>query len=133
MTAIGVLQILLLVAIVAAIAPFLGDYMVRVFEGRSVFLSPVLRPAERAIYRLSGVRERREQSWAGYLTSVIFFSVAGLVITYLLLRFRTTYRLTLTASCRLGRSSPSTRPSASPPIRTGKITRAKRRSVIYPK
>ena len=88
MTGIGILQILLLVVIVAAVAPVLGDYMVRVFDGRTVLLSPVLHPIERAIYRLSGVRKRREQSWVGYLVSVIFFSVAGLIITYVLLRIQ---------------------------------------------
>ena len=39
----------------------LGWYMTRVFNGERTFLSPVLRPIERGLYRLSGRRRGREQ------------------------------------------------------------------------
>ncbi len=86
MTAIGLLQILIFLALVALIAPFLGGYMARVFQGARVFLSPVVRPVERGVYWLSGVREDREQRWTGYLVAVMLFSVVGLLLTYLILR-----------------------------------------------
>ena len=58
MTLIGWIQILLYCAIVVALAPPLGGYMTRVFNGERTFLSPVLRPVEAALYRAG--RRRRE-------------------------------------------------------------------------
>ncbi len=88
MTAIGLLQIVIFLALVALIAPFLGEYMARVFQGERVFPSPVLRPLERGFYRLAGVREEREQRWTGYLVAVMLFSLIGLLLTYLILRLQ---------------------------------------------
>ncbi len=55
MTTIGWIQILLYVAIIAAITPVLGGYMTRVFNGERTFLTWLLRPVELALYRLGGV------------------------------------------------------------------------------
>ena len=52
--------------VVAVGAWFLAPYLVKVFRGERVFLTPVLRPVERGTYRLMGVDEAREQSWIGY-------------------------------------------------------------------
>src|SRR5581483_5966030 len=88
MTWIGLLQIVIYLAIVAVLTPPLGEYMARVFAGERVFLSPVARPVERAFYALSGIQEDREQRWTGYLIAVMLFSVAGLLITYAILRLQ---------------------------------------------
>src|SRR5690348_7970321 len=88
MTLIGLVQILIFLAIVAAIVPLMGGYMAKVFQGERVFLSPLVRPVERGVYRLGGVREQREQRWTGYLVAVMLFSVVGLLITYVLLRIQ---------------------------------------------
>jgi K+-transporting ATPase ATPase A chain len=88
MTWIGFAQIVLYFAIVAALTPLLGNYMARVFQGERVFLTPVIRPAERLFYALSGVHEEREQRWTGYLAAVMLFSVVGLLVTYAVLRLQ---------------------------------------------
>ncbi len=88
MTWIGLLQIVIYLAVVAALAPPLGEYMARVFAGERVFLSPIVRPVERAVYAFCGIREDREQRWMGYLVAVMLFSVAGLLITYAILRLQ---------------------------------------------
>jgi len=82
---IGVLVTLLCVALGAW---FLGGYMVKVFAGERVFLSRVLRPVERAVYRLSGVDEEKEHTWKGYLVAVLVVSVVSLVLSYVLLRLQ---------------------------------------------
>ena len=46
MTVLGWAQNILFCAIVVALAPLLGGYMTRVFNGERTFLSPVLRPVE---------------------------------------------------------------------------------------
>ena len=88
MTAAGLIQIVIYFGILALIVPFLGNYMARVFDGQRVFLSPLLRPLERAFYRLSGVREDQEQTWMGYLVAVMLFTLAGIVISYVILRLQ---------------------------------------------
>ena len=73
---------------VAVGAWFLAPFLVKVFQGQRVFLSPVLRPVERGAYRLMGVDETKEQSWIAYGVSVLAVTIASLLFTYLVLRFQ---------------------------------------------
>jgi len=73
---------------VAVGAWFLAPYMVRVFRGERVFLSPVLRPLEVAAYHWIGVREDEEQGWRRYAFSVLWVTLASLLFTYFVLRFQ---------------------------------------------
>jgi K+-transporting ATPase ATPase A chain len=86
MTVVGWLQILLYCAIVVAIAPVLGGYMTRVFGGERTFLSPILRPVERAIYKIAGVDERHEQHAVSYTIGMLIFHAGGFLILYVLMR-----------------------------------------------
>ncbi|MBV8508687.1 MAG: potassium-transporting ATPase subunit KdpA, partial [Xanthobacteraceae bacterium] len=88
MTVIGWIQIALYCAIVVALVKPLGAYMTHVFNGDRTFLSPVLRPVERAIYWAGGVDERREQSWLTYTVAMLLFHVGGFLILYALMRFQ---------------------------------------------
>ena len=62
--------------------------MTRVFNGERTFLSPVLRPVERGLYRLGGVDETREQHWLTYTVAMLLFHVGGFVVLYALLRLQ---------------------------------------------
>jgi K+-transporting ATPase ATPase A chain len=62
--------------------------MTHVFNGERTWLSPVLRPVERAIYWAGGVDETREQSWLMYAVGMLLFHVGGFLILYALLRFQ---------------------------------------------
>jgi K+-transporting ATPase ATPase A chain len=88
MTFIGWIQILLYCVIIVALVKPLGAYMTHVFNGDRTFLSPVLRPVERAIYWMGGVDERREQSWLMYAVGMLLFHVGGFLILYTLMRFQ---------------------------------------------
>src|SRR6201993_591961 len=88
MTIIGWIQILLYCAIVVALAKPLGWYMTRVFNGERTFLSPVLRPVELGLCRVSGVDERREQHWLTYTVAMLLFHVGGFLILYAVLRLQ---------------------------------------------
>ncbi len=61
MTLVGWTQIVLFCAIVIALAPLLGFYITRVFNGQTTPLSFVMRPIEAGLYRLAGVDSEREQ------------------------------------------------------------------------
>jgi potassium-transporting ATPase potassium-binding subunit len=88
MTIIGWVQILLFCAVVVALVRPLGGYMTRVFNGERTFLSPLLRPVERALYVAGGVNESREQHWVSYTVAMLFFHVGGFLILYLLMRMQ---------------------------------------------
>src|ERR1700738_5134311 len=88
MTANGFVQIALYCVVVTLLVKPFGFYMTRVFNGERTFLSPLLRPVERALYRVSGVNEREEQGWLGYVLAMLTFSLAGFVVLYALQRLQ---------------------------------------------
>ncbi|HTU52896.1 MAG TPA: potassium-transporting ATPase subunit KdpA, partial [Acetobacteraceae bacterium] len=75
------------VVLILLTKPF-GGYMTNVFEGRPTFLSPVLRPFERGIYRICGVAETDEQHWLTYAVAMLIFSFVGFVATYAIERLQ---------------------------------------------
>jgi len=82
----SVVQVLIFLALVLLITKPVGLYLTAVFSGRRTWLSPVLIPVERVIYRLSGVDPEEEQKWTGYVIAMLLFSVAGMLLLYLLER-----------------------------------------------
>ncbi len=88
MTLNGWIQILVFCGIVILLVKPLGGYMTRVFSGERTFLSPILLPAERALYRLAGTSEREEQHWTTYTVSLLSFNLAGFLLLYALQRFQ---------------------------------------------
>src|SRR5262245_50721955 len=73
---------------VLLITPLLGRYIHRVMEGERTHLSTVLRPVERAIYRVCGVDEAKEQDWKGYTVSVLAMAFVAIVAGYVVLRLQ---------------------------------------------
>ncbi|NEW89164.1 potassium-transporting ATPase subunit KdpA [Rhodopseudomonas sp. WA056] len=88
MTLIGWIQIFLFGAVVVALAAPLGAYLTAVFDGRCTWLSPVLVPVERALYRAAGVDPQHEQHWLSYALSLLLFHVGGFLLLYALLRLQ---------------------------------------------
>ena len=88
MTFNGWLQIALYCVLLVLITKPIGGYMTRVFNGDRTFLSPVLGPIERGLYRVSGVDETQEQHWVSYAVAMLAFSFAGFVVLYGLQRLQ---------------------------------------------
>ena len=88
MTLLGIAQILIFFALLVAITKPIGTFMYRVFEGERTFLHPILRPLERLIYWLGGVRENEEQSWIRYSASMISLSIFSVLFVYVLQRLQ---------------------------------------------
>lgn len=86
MTAIGWLQIAALFAIVLVCVKPLGLFMANVFAGERTFLTPVLGPVERAIYRVCRIDPNAEMTWYAYLFAVLAFTFVGFAYLYVLLR-----------------------------------------------
>jgi len=75
------------VILLATVRP-VGKYLTRVLEGERTWLDPVLRPFERIIYKLCGVRADKEMNWREYTFAMLGFSAATLVLTYAIERLQ---------------------------------------------
>ena len=88
MTTGDLLTLVTLAAAVVLLTPFVGRYIHRVFEGERVFLSPILRPVERVVYRICGVDPAAEQGWKGYTISVLAMALVAIVAGYVVFRLQ---------------------------------------------
>jgi potassium-transporting ATPase potassium-binding subunit len=79
----GLLQVLVLLVLLAAVWRPLGDWMARVYTDERDWR------LERGIYRLVRVDPRSEQRASTYAVAVLAFSFAGIVLLYLLQRLQT--------------------------------------------
>jgi potassium-transporting ATPase potassium-binding subunit len=79
------LQIILFGMLLVGCTPLLGEYMARVYAGERNVLSPILRPVEKILYRLAGIRETDEQTWWEYAASLLIFHLIGFVLLFALL------------------------------------------------
>ena len=82
------LQIGLYLIVLLLLVKPLGSFMARVYEGERTFLSPVLSPVERFIYRLIGVKPQEEMDWKTYAFAMLLFSLVGLITLYGLQRLQ---------------------------------------------
>jgi K+-transporting ATPase ATPase A chain len=86
MTANGWFQIGLFLLVVLLITKPLGVFIARVFQGEKTFLDAVLRPIERLIYRICGVREDQEMRWTEYVGAMLLYSGASMILLYFIER-----------------------------------------------
>src|SRR4051812_40385678 len=82
----GFLQLAIFCAVIVATAPLLGGYMARVFREERVFLTRVLAPVERTLYRVLRVDPDRGQDWKAYGKSLIVFSTLFVLVLFAILR-----------------------------------------------
>jgi len=82
MTTNGWLQFVLYCLILLACVRPVGIYLARVVEGGRTWLDPVLRPIERLLYRLCGVKADAEMNWREYAYALLGFSAVSLLVTY---------------------------------------------------
>ncbi|HTY61486.1 MAG TPA: potassium-transporting ATPase subunit KdpA [Acidobacteriota bacterium] len=88
MTSNGILQLALFFCAVLLLTRPMGAYMARVFQGERTLLTPILRPVERLLYKLFGVREDEDMKWTTYTFALLMFSLVGAMLTYALLRLQ---------------------------------------------
>jgi potassium-transporting ATPase potassium-binding subunit len=84
----GWFEISLTLALVLATAYPIGAFISEVFDNRRTFLTPILGPVERALYRLAGVNPEVEQKWPEYAISMVAFGGGCMLALYALLRLQ---------------------------------------------
>jgi K+-transporting ATPase ATPase A chain len=86
MTANGWLQFLIFFTLLLVCMRPLGIYIARVLEGERTFLSPIMRPIERLIYKLCGINPDEEMNWREYSVALLLFSFVSMLLTYVIER-----------------------------------------------
>ncbi len=81
-------ELIALIVALAITAPLLGRYMAHVYSGAPSRIDRVFDPIENLIYRACRVDPDREQRWNVYALSVIAFSMAGVLLLYLIQRIQ---------------------------------------------
>ena len=81
----SVLQYVLYVAILVALAIPLGRYIGKVMNGERVFMSKIGTPCERFIYRIMRIAPNENMSAKKYILSVVLFNAIGFGILFLIL------------------------------------------------
>ncbi|CAB3625326.1 MAG: potassium-transporting ATPase subunit KdpA [Achromobacter sp.] len=88
MTAEFIGLLVLYLAVLLAIAPFLGRYIRIVMEDRQSRLTAWGRPLERGIYRLAGIDPQAEMGWKRYALAVLALNILGVIAVYALQRLQ---------------------------------------------
>ena len=80
----SVLQYGLYIAILVLLAIPLGGYIAKVMRGEKVFLTRVLAPCERGVYRLLRVKQEEDMGWKKYAGCALLFSALCLAVLMVL-------------------------------------------------
>ena len=83
MSSIALMDVFYIAVLVALSFP-LGHYLNKVMVGDRVFLTRLLLPVERCVYRLMGVKADEEMPAKKYALSLLLFSLAGLIFVWLI-------------------------------------------------
>lgn len=83
-----IVQCILYLVILVALAVPLGRYISKAMNGEKVFLSRVLAPCERGLYKVLGIDPSEDMGWKRYLLAALSFNALGLVVLFLILKFQ---------------------------------------------
>jgi K+-transporting ATPase ATPase A chain len=70
------------------LCPPLGWYMAAVYKGETTWLTPIVAPIEKVLYKIVGTKTEEEQGWGRYALSAISFNLVGFLILYAIMRLQ---------------------------------------------
>lgn len=79
-----ILQYVMYLGVLVMLAIPLGIYIKKAMNGEKTFLSRLLTPCEKLVYKVMHVDPYEEMSWKKYTISVLMFSLVGLIALFLL-------------------------------------------------
>ncbi len=82
------LQVIVYFAVLLALVKPLGGFMARVYQGEKTFLTPILGPVERFVYRIAGINAEEDMGWKQYAKVMLVFNLLGFLAVYGLQRFQ---------------------------------------------
>lgn len=84
MDAMDLVFILLFILITILLAVPLARYMAKVYSGEKTFMTPLMQPVERFIYRLIGTDENKEMNWKQYSYALVMFNIIAIIFVFIL-------------------------------------------------
>jgi potassium-transporting ATPase potassium-binding subunit len=75
--------LVLFAAVLVPSAVFIGKFMAGLFLDEKTFLTPILKPVEGWIYKISGIQPKEEMGWKRYAFSLILFNFFGFLFLFL--------------------------------------------------
>ncbi|MBP3489653.1 MAG: potassium-transporting ATPase subunit KdpA [Roseburia sp.] len=84
----ALIQYAVYLIILVGLAIPLGAYIGKVMDGEKVFLTPVLKPCEKLVYKIMRVKEEEDMTASKYILSAVSFNVIGFVVLFLILKFQ---------------------------------------------
>ncbi len=88
MTVYGWMYYLVYFVILVLLVKPLGNYMAKVFQGKTTWLSRWITPLEKNFYRVAQIDPANEMDWKNYAKAMLCFNFVGIIFLYLLLRFQ---------------------------------------------
>ncbi|WP_048190531.1 potassium-transporting ATPase subunit KdpA [Methanobacterium sp. SMA-27] len=79
-----VLLIMLFLLILTIAAIPIGKYISKVLTGKKTFMTPLIRPLEKLIYRLCSIDENQEMTWKRYAYVLLIFNIIGITFIFVL-------------------------------------------------
>ena len=79
------IQLFMFLILLIALTPILGAYITKVLSGQQNILSPIVGKMETLIYKSLGSASTEPMDWKKYLKSIIWFSLIGLILLFLML------------------------------------------------
>jgi potassium-transporting ATPase potassium-binding subunit len=95
-------DVILLIGLVLAVAPFFGSYLGRVYMDRPAFGDVVLTPIETTIYRLLGTSPRRSMRAGEYMIALLVVNGAVFAFLYVFFFFQNALPYDATAAPGMG-------------------------------
>jgi K+-transporting ATPase ATPase A chain len=86
MTLNGWFQIFVYFVVILLLTKPLGIFMTKVFSREKTWLDPVMRPAEKLLYKLTFIDESHEMRWTEYSIAMLLFSGVSMLVLYLIER-----------------------------------------------
>ena len=126
MTAQYIGLLVLYLAVLLALAPFLGRYIRIAMEDGQSRWTAWGRPLERVIYRLSGIDPQAEMGWKRYALAVLAFNILGIIAVYALQRLQGMLPLNPAGMGPVSPDSALNTAISSSPTPTGRATAANR-------
>jgi potassium-transporting ATPase potassium-binding subunit len=78
------LQLIVFLTLLTALAVLLGEYLAKIFNGERTFLSTLLAPLEKGLYKSFGIDAKRETNWKTYAGDLILFNIIGIAALFLI-------------------------------------------------
>ena len=79
-----VLLIMLFLLILTIAAIPIGKYMSKVLTSKKTFMTPVIQPLEKLVYRICSIDENQEMTWKRYAYALLIFNIIGITFLFVL-------------------------------------------------